>query len=157
MVKTYDSLPAESKKLVNEIVDKTMGSMKDDSDKVNISILKAVLEQLNEEKKNLKAQIEAEAQEAAKAARDAATKIGRDLVESKKLEKGDVIDFVMGSGKLARVFTLPVEKLGENSVTVEFTSEYPTMSGEAGKRYIQYRKILSIKKKNGTVIAVNAA
>jgi hypothetical protein len=155
MKKTYDALQPESKKVVNEIVDKTMGLIKGDSDKVNVAILKGVLEQLNEEKKNLKAQIEAEAKAAADAAREAATKLGRELAS--KLEVGDEVTFVMGTGKFAREFTRPVQKLGENSITVEFTEDYPTANGEAGKRYIQYRKLVSIEKKDGTVIAVNAA
>jgi hypothetical protein len=153
MTKTYDALPKDQKEAVNKIVDATMGLIRDDEDKVNVAILKAVLEQLNEQKISLKAQIKADADAAAKAARDEATRLGREL----KVEVGDVVTFVMGSGKFARQFTLPVQKVGENSVTVEFTSEYPTAAGEAGKRYIQYRKLVSVEKADGTVIAVKTA
>jgi hypothetical protein len=153
MTKTYDALPKDQKEAVNKIVDATMGLIRDSEDKVNVAILKAVLEQLNEQKISLKAQIKADADAAAKAARDEATRLGREL----NVEVGDEVTFVMGSGKLARQFTRPVQKVGDQTVTVEFTPEYPTLAGEAGKRYIQYRKLVSVKKADGTVIAVEAA
>lgn len=153
MTKTYDALPKDQKEAVNKIVDATMGLIRDSEDKVNVAILKAVLEQLNEQKISLKAQIKADADAAAKAARDEATRLGREL----NVEVGDEVTFVMGSGKLARQFTRPVKKVGDSTVTVEFTPEYPTLAGEAGKRYIQYRKLVSVKKADGTVIAVETA
>lgn len=153
MTKTYDALPKDQKEAVNKIVDATMGLIRDSEDKVNVAILKAVLEQLNEQKISLKAQIKADADAAAKAARDEATRLGREL----NVEVGDEVTFVMGSGKLARQFTRPVQKVGDSTVTVEFTPEYPTLAGEAGKRYIQYRKLVSVKKADGTVIAVEVA
>ena len=60
MNKIYDSLSPNSKATVNSILDKVMGSILDDNDKVNVNMLKAVLEQLNAEKQNLKAQIKAD-------------------------------------------------------------------------------------------------
>ena len=54
MNKIYDSLSQNSKATVNSILDKVMGSILDDNDKVNVNMLKAVLEQLNAEKQNFR-------------------------------------------------------------------------------------------------------
>ena len=43
MNKIYDSLSQNSKATVNSILDKVMGSILDDNDKVNVNMLKAVL------------------------------------------------------------------------------------------------------------------
>lgn len=155
MNKIYDSLSQNSKATVNSILDKVMGSILDDNDKVNVNMLKAVLEQLNAEKQNLKAQIKADNDAIKAAEKEAAVARGKKLAD--QLEVGDLVTFIMGAKKFEKEFTLPVQKIGASTITVEFTSEYPTANGEAGKRYIQFHKLVSIQKKDGTVIAVSDA
>ena len=109
MNKIYDSLSPNSKATVNSILDKVMGSILDDNDKVNVNMLKAVLEQLNAEKQNLKAQIKAD-NDAIKAAEKEAT-VARGKKLADQLEVGDLVTFIMGAKKFEKNLHCQYRKL----------------------------------------------
>ena len=120
MNKIYGSLSPNSKATVNSILDKVMGSILDDNDKVNVNMLKAVLEQLNAEKQNLKAQIKADNDAIKAAEKEAAVARGKKLAD--QLEVGDLVTFIMGAKKFEKEFKTineQIEILKSRNIIVE--------------------------------------
>ena len=107
----------------------------------NLDLLDAIIEVARNIKKNGKAAFQKE--EAAK--RDIAK--AEAFANGKKLmanaEVGTHFIAIVGSGKFAKEYEFEALKIGENTVTVEYTEDN-TPNGETGKRYINYAKIVRL-------------
>ena len=107
----------------------------------NLDLLDAIIEVARNIKKNGKAAFQKE--EAAKRveAKAEAFAKGKNLAKSAKI--GDTVVAIIGSGKFAKEYSFPIQKIGENTITVEYTEDN-SPNGETGKRYINYAKVVNI-------------
>ena len=107
----------------------------------NLDLLDAIIEVARNIKKNGKAAFQKE--EAAKRdiAKAEAFANGKALMA--KAEVGTHFIAIVGSGKFAKEYEFEALKIGENTVTVEYT-EGNSPNGEVGKRYINYAKIVRL-------------
>lgn len=100
----------------------------------------AFLEQANETKKKLR-EADKEAEAKAKAeAKVLATDLGRKYVST--LKEGDMITFIYGPANYQRQATLPIEKIGANSVTVIYPKEMLSAASKTDRRNILFSKIV---------------
>lgn len=100
----------------------------------------AFLEQANETKKKLR---EADKEAEAKAKLEAkvlATELGRKYVST--LKEGDMITFIYGPTNYQKQATLPIEKIGVNSVMVIYPKEMLNTASKTDKRNILFSKIV---------------
>ena len=58
---------------------------------------------------------------------------------------GDIVTVICGSGKFAKEYKFPIVKIGEATVTVEYT-EGNTPNGTTGVRYINFSKVVGVEK-----------
>ena len=107
----------------------------------NLDLLDAIIEVARNIKKNGKAAFQKE--EAAKRdiAKAEAFANGKKLMA--KAEVGTHFIAIVGSGKFAKEYEFEALKIGENTVTVEYTEDN-SPNGETGKRYINYAKIVRL-------------
>ena len=110
-------------------------------DSVNVEELDATIEVLRQLKNANKEAIKAQAQAERDANKAEAVAAGRALVE--KAKKGDIATVICGSGKFAKEYKFPIVKIGENTITVEYT-ESNTPNGTVGPRYINFGKVVKI-------------
>ena len=92
---------------------------------VDVELIMAVLEQLNEVKKE---------------AREAYKELAKDYISTLKL--GDMITFVYGPASYQKQATLPLEKVGAATVQVSYTPDMITGKSVTSKRNIRYDKII---------------
>ena len=134
MAKTFDSV------LIADATSK-LESIGISESFTNLDLLDAIIEVARNIKKNGKAVFQKE--EAAK--RDIAK--AEAFANGKKLmanaEVGTHFIATVGSGKFAKEYEFEALKIGENTVTVEYTEDN-TPNGETGKRYINYAKIVRL-------------
>ena len=83
---------------------------------VDVDLLMATLERLNEVKKEARADEKLRQEKIREDQRKNATEMGRKYVAT--LKEGDMITFVYGSAGYTRTATLPIDKVGPNSVQV---------------------------------------
>ena len=101
----------------------------DEIRKVKASAKEALAEQANADKK-------------VKAAEDFAR--GLELLKGAKV--GDIATVICGSGKFAKEYKFPIQKIGEKTITVEYTADN-TPNGETGKRYPSIAKVVAVESK----------
>lgn len=134
MAKTFDSV------LIADATSK-LESIGISESFANLDLLDAIIEVARNIKKNGKAAFQKE--EAAK--RDIAK--AKAFANGKKLminaEVGTHFIAIVGSGKFAKEYEFEALKIGENTVTVEYTEDN-TPNGETGKRYINYAKVVRL-------------
>ena len=58
---------------------------------------------------------------------------------------GDIATVICGSGKLAKKYDFPIVKIGERTITVEYTEEN-TPNGTVGPRYPSKAKVVAVRK-----------
>lgn len=134
MAKTFDSA------LIASVTEK-LASIGISESFINPDELDATMEVLRNLKKNNKAAAaEAEAAQKKVASAEAFAK-GKAMLANAKV--GDIVTVICGSGKFAKEYQFPIEKVGESTVTVEFT-ETNTPNGTTGKRYIKFDKVVSV-------------
>ena len=63
----------------------------------------------------------------------------------KNAEKGDIATVICGSGKFAKEYEFPIVKIGEKTITVEYTEEN-TPNGTTGPRYPSFAKVVAVRK-----------
>ncbi len=114
-----------------------IGIQANDLDGIN-----AAIDALREMKKAGKAEFEAQAKAAKKVADAEAFAHGKELLASAKV--GDIATVICGSGKFAKQFKFAIQKIGEKTITVEYT-EGNTPNGTVGPRYPSLAKVIAVE------------
>lgn len=127
-------LAAQAEKLA------TIGISKDF---INLDELDATMEVLRLLKKDGKDAFAEQAKAQKKVADAEAFARGEALL--KKAEKGDIATVICGSGKFAKEYDFPIVKIGEKTITVEYTEEN-TPNGTVGVRYPSFAKVVAVRK-----------
>ena len=107
----------------------------------NLDLLDAIIEVARNIKKNGKEAFKATESAKREEAKAEAFAKGKELAKSAKI--GDTVVAIIGSGKFAKEYSFPIQKIGENTITVEYTEDN-SPNGETGKRYINYAKVINI-------------
>ena len=134
MEKTFDVALVE--KVVAGL--NSMGIDESCSDK---DLLDCTIEQIRKIKKSVTDSIKAVESAKREEAKAEAFAKGKNLAKSAKI--GDTVVAIIGSGKFAKEYSFPIQKIGENTITVEYTEDN-SPNGEVGKRYINYAKVVDI-------------
>lgn len=127
-------LAAQAEKLA------TIGISKDF---INLDELDATMEVLRLLKKDGKDAFAEQAKAQKKVADAEAFARGEALL--KNAEKGDIATVICGSGKFAKEYEFPIVKIGEKTITVEYTEEN-TPNGTVGVRYPSFAKVVAVRK-----------
>ena len=104
-------------------------------------LLDCTIEQIRKIKKTISDSIKAVETAKREEAKAEAFANGKNLAKSAKI--GDTVVAIIGSGKFAKEYSFPIQKIGENTITVEYTEDN-SPNGETGKRYINYAKVVNI-------------
>ena len=112
-------------------------------DFINLDELDATMEVLRLLKKDGKDAFAEQAKAQKKVADAEAFARGEALL--KKAEKGDIATVICGSGKFAKEYDFPIVKIGEKTITVEYTEEN-TPNGTTGVRYPSFAKVVAVRK-----------
>ena len=104
-------------------------------------LLDCAIEQIRKIKKSVTDSIKAVETAKREEAKAEAFAKGKNLAKSAKI--GDTVIAIIGSGKFAKEYSFPIQKIGENTITVEYTEDN-SPNGETGKRYINYAKVVDI-------------
>ena len=127
-------LAAQAEKLA------TIGISKDF---INLDQLDATMEVLRLLKKDGKDAFAEQAKAQKKVADAEAFDRGEALLKNAK--KGDIATVICGSGKFAKEYDFPIVKIGEKTITVEYT-EKNTPNGTVGVRYPSFAKVVAVRK-----------
>ena len=111
-------------------------------DFINLDELDATMEVLRLLKKDGKDAFAEQAKAQKKVADAEAFARGEALL--KKAEKGDIATVICGSGKFAKEYDFPIVKIGEKTITVEYTEDN-TPNGTVGPRYPSLGKVIAIE------------
>lgn len=112
-------------------------------DFINLDELDATMEVLRLLKKDGKDAFAEQAKAQKKVADAEAFARGEALL--KNAEKGDIATVICGSGKFAKEYDFPIVKIGEKTITVEYTEEN-TPNGTVGVRYPSFAKVVAVRK-----------
>ena len=134
MEKTFDSV------LVEKVV-AGLSAMGIDEACTDKNLLDCTVEQIRKIKKTISDSIKAVETARREEAKAEAFANGKNLAKSAKI--GDTVVAIIGSGKFAKEYSFPIQKIGENTITVEYTEDN-SPNGEVGKRYINYAKVVNI-------------
>ena len=134
MEKTFDSV------LVEKVV-AGLSAMGIDEACTDKNLLDCTVEQIRKIKKTISDSIKAVETARREEAKAEAFANGKNLAKSAKI--GDTVVAIIGSGKFAKEYSFPIQKIGENTITVEYTEDN-SPNGETGKRYINYAKVVNI-------------
>ena len=134
MEKTFDSV------LVAKVVE-GLSAMGIDEACTDKNLLDCTVEQIRKIKKTISDSIKAVESAKREEAKAEAFANGKNLAKSAKI--GDTVVAIIGSGKFAKEYSFPIQKIGENTITVEYTEDN-SPNGEVGKRYINYAKVVNI-------------
>lgn len=114
-----------------------IGIQANDLDGIN-----AAIKALNLMKKEGKDAFAAQAKAAKKVADAEAFAYGKELLANAKV--GDIATVICGSGKLAKQYKFAIQKIGEKTITVEYT-EGNTPNGTVGPRYPSLAKVIAVE------------
>ena len=134
MEKMFDSVLVE--KVVEGLSAMGIDEVCNDKD-----LLDCTIEQIRKIKKSVTDSIKAVETAKREEAKAEAFAKGKNLAKSAKI--GDTVVAIIGSGKFAKEYSFPIQKIGENTITVEYTEDN-SPNGETGKRYINYAKVVNI-------------
>lgn len=135
----FDSLTDNEQAKINAIV----GSVKDHlsiDGEIDLDLLMATLEQLNEAKKQAREAIKERDKKTAEAEKLEKAALAKEYVATLKV--GDNITFVYGPASFRRQATLPIEKVGVQTVQVCYTPDMIVGKSMTNKRNIHYDKIV---------------
>jgi len=138
MEKIYDTLVDDSKNTVDGIVKLAMKELSNDG-KTDLVLLLAVLEKLNDNKKEIKKAIEDKKRDAEKALVKERELLGKAYAETLKV--GDMITFRYGNGG-KQTATLPLDKIGLKTIQVTYTPDMLPEGSATAKRNILFSKIV---------------
>lgn len=114
-----------------------IGIQANDLDGIN-----AAIEALRLMKKDGKEAFAEQAKAAKKVADAEAFAHGKELLAKAKV--GDIATVICGSGKFAKQFKFAIQKIGEKTITVEYT-EGNTPNGTVGPRYPSLAKVIAVE------------
>lgn len=134
--KIFETLAEESQTQVMGMVDYVIDLFKTDTG-TDLILLMAALEKLNEIKKSIKD--ETKALEKAKADAVKLEKKTLGMKYAATLKEGDNITFTYGADATA---TLPIKKITEKSIQVEYTDDMLPVDYKTAKRSVFYDKIV---------------
>ncbi len=109
-------------------------------DYIDLDLLMATLEQLNEVKRETRESIKEREKENALKEKNARTELAKEYIQTLKI--GDKITFVYGPASYQRMATLPIEKIGAATVQVSYTPDMIVGKSATNKRNIRYDKII---------------
>ena len=109
-------------------------------DYIDLDLLMATLEQLNEVKRETREAIKEREKENALKEKSARTELAKEYIQTLKI--GDKITFVYGPASYQRMATLPIEKIGAATVQVSYTPDMIVGKSATNKRNIRYDKII---------------
>ena len=107
---------------------------------VDLDLLMATLEQLNEVKRNTRELIKEKEKEAATLEKQKKAALAKEYIST--LKEGDLITFIYGPACWQKQATLPLDKKGANTVQVTYTPDMITGKSVSNKRNIRYDKII---------------
>ena len=107
------------------------------------NLLDCAIDEIRKIKEGAKEAIKAQAKAEKKVADAEAFANGEKLLADAKV--GDIATVICGSGKLAKEYEFPIVKIGENTITVEYTEEN-TPNGTVGPRYPSKAKVVAVRK-----------
>ncbi len=107
---------------------------------VDLDLLMATLEQLNEVKRQTREEIKKIEKNNAEQQKEQRASLAREYVAT--LKEGDMITFIYGPASFQKQATLPIEKKGASTVQVSYTPDMITGKSVTNKRNIRYDKII---------------
>ena len=107
------------------------------------NLLDCAIDEIRKIKEGAKEALKAQDAAAKKVADAEAFANGEKLLADAKV--GDIATVVCGSGKFAKEYEFPIVKIGEKTITVEYT-EKNTPNGTVGVRYPSKAKVVAVRK-----------
>jgi FMN-dependent NADH-azoreductase len=107
---------------------------------VDLDLLMATLEQLNEVKRETREIIKEKEKERASKEKLRKAALAKEYVQS--LKAGDLITFIYGPASFQKQATLPIDKIGAATVQVTYTPDMIVGKSVTNKRNIHYDKII---------------
>ena len=107
------------------------------------NLLDCAIDEIRKIKEGAKEAIKAQAKAEKKVADAEAFANGEKLLADAKV--GDIATVICGSGKLAKEYKFAIQKIGEKTITVEYTEEN-TPNGTVGPRYPSKAKVVAVRK-----------
>ena len=135
----FDSLISQDQAKITAIVSSVKEHLSNDG-VVDLDLLMATLEQLNEVKRAAREEIKQKEKEMLENERIRLVEIGKMYVAS--LKEGDLITFTYGPANFQRQATLPIDKKGIATVQVTYPAEMLGPVSKTAKRNIHYDKII---------------
>ena len=135
----FDSLISQDQAKITAIVSSVKEHLSNDG-VVDLDLLMATLEQLNEVKRAAREEIKQKEKEMLENERIRLVEIGKMYVAS--LKEGDLITFTYGPANFQRQATLPIDKKGIATVQVTYPAEMLGPASKTAKRNIHYDKII---------------
>ena len=135
----FDSLISQDQAKITAIVSSVKEHLSNDG-VVDLDLLMATLEQLNEVKRTAREAIKEVEKKNAEETRLRMIEIGKAYVQT--LKEGDEITFIYGPANFQKQATLPIEKKGVATVQVEYPQSMLGPGSKTSKRNIHYDKII---------------
>ena len=106
------------------------------------NLLDCAIDEIRKIKESAKDALKAQATAEKKVADAEAFANGEKLLANAKV--GDIATVICGSGKFAKEYDFPIVKIGEKTITVEYT-EGNTPNGTVGPRYPSKAKVVAVR------------
>ena len=107
---------------------------------VDLDLLMATLEQLNEVKRQTREELKKIEKDNADKQKEQRATLAKEYVAT--LKEGDKITFIYGPASFQKQATLPIDKIGANTVQVTYTPDMIVGKSVTSKRNIRYDKIV---------------
>ena len=134
----YNFLTSEDQRKIDGAIDEVVKTVTIDG-RIDIVLLLATLEQLNERKQIAKEEAKISEKVRKEAMKKQAEEIGKRYTAS--LNVGDMVTFRYGTnGK--QIATLPLEKVGDKTIQVTYTQDMLIPGSKTAKRNIHFDKIV---------------
>lgn len=135
----YDSLTDADQAKIDAIVHSSVEHISNDGI-VDIDLLMALLERLNEEKQKARDALKEIEKKRAEEAKKQRAILGEKYVRT--LHEGDMITFNYGPAKFMKQATLPIDKIGVATVQVTYTADMLDEKSQTAKRNVLFDKIV---------------
>ena len=135
----FDSLISQDQAKITAIVSSVKEHLSNDG-VVDLDLLMATLEQLNEVKRMVREKIKEKTLKEMNEQKDRLIEIGRAYIST--LKEGDLITFIYGPANFQKQATLPIDKKGPATVQVTYPPEMLGAGSKTPKRNIHYDKII---------------
>ena len=135
----YDSLTDADQAKIDAIVHSSVEHISNDG-VVDIDLLMALLERLNEEKQKARDTLKEIEKKRAEESKKQRAILGEKYVRT--LHEGDMITFNYGPAKFMKQATLPIDKIGAATVQVTYTPDMLDEKSQTAKRNVLFDKII---------------